>query len=329
MRIKRIAALAALCALLPYTRASALAPGDSLRGVGRVVAIELETEGVMVVGYAAVDTEQGSVSPAAEAGIESGDRIIALNGEPVSDDESLLRALQESKGSVELRIERKGCESSVELMPAIGQDGKSYLGLWLRSGISGIGTVTFQDPETGIFGALGHGVGDETGENLIPIRGGSVGKATVESVVPGQSGNTGELVGVPEGSVQGEVQKNTMLGIFGVAELMEGESYCAAAESEISLGAAEVLCTVEGTEPRHYGVVITRIDSGSAGRALSLRITDEELLSKTGGIVQGMSGSPILQNGKLVGAVTHVLVEDPTRGYGITIESMLRACGAA
>ncbi len=326
---KRAAALALLWALLPCTRALALSPGDTLTGVGRVIAIELETDGVMVAGFAPVDTDSGSVSPGAEAGLQSGDRIVSVNGENISDDESLLQALERSEGSVELRIDRQGSESSVQLTPARGKDGRSHLGLWLRSGISGVGTVTFQDPATGVYGALGHGVGDDTGDVLTPIRGGSVGRAQVESVVPGKSGSTGELVGVPEGDVLGDVRQNSPQGIFGVAAEMEGESYPAAAESEISLGAAEILCTVEGAEPKLYGVDITRIDSGSGGRALSLRVTDAELLEKTGGIVQGMSGSPILQDGKLVGAVTHVLVEDPTRGYGITLESMLNACSVA
>ena len=318
-----------LCCLLLTMPVLALGPGDRLTGVGQVVAIELETDGVIVAGFAQVDTENGSVSPAHEAGLQPGDRIVALNGRDIHDDESLLTALSESEGSVKLAIERQGSESELNLTPAVGKDGKSYLGLWLRSGISGIGTVTFQDPDTGVYGALGHGVGAESGESLTPIRGGAIGPATVESVIPGQNGSTGELVGVPRGDTMGDVRQNTALGIFGVAENMEGESYSVAAESEIALGSAEILCTVAGEEPEHYGVEITRIDCGKGGRSLSLRVTDETLLEKTGGIVQGMSGSPILQNGKIVGAVTHVLVEDPKRGYGITMESMLKACNAA
>lgn len=318
-----------LCCLLLTVPALALGPGDTLTGVGQVVAIELETDGVIVAGYAQVDTENGSVSPAHEAGVQPGDRIVALNGTDVHDDESLLSALSESEGSVKLAIERQGSESELSLTPAVGKDGKSYLGLWLRSGISGIGTVTFQDPDTGVYGALGHGVGAESGESLTPIRGGAIGSAAVESVVPGQSGSTGELVGVPKGDELGDVRQNTALGIFGVAESMEGESYRVAAESEIALGEAEMLCTVAGEEPERYAVEITRVDCGKGGRSLSLRVTDDALLDKTGGIVQGMSGSPILQNGKIVGAVTHVLVEDPKRGYGITMESMLKACDGA
>ncbi len=321
-----------LCALLLRAltpSALALGPGDVLTGVGQVVAIELETDGVIVAGFAPVDTENGSVSPAAAAGLQPGDQIVALNGAEVHDDESLLSALSESEGSVTLSIERSGSESMVSLTPALGRDGRMYLGLWLRDGISGIGTVTFQDPETGVYGALGHGVGTESSEALTPIRGGAIGEAGVESVVPGQNGATGELVGMPAGELMGDVRQNTPLGIFGVAESMEGERYCVAAESEITLGAAEILCTVEGNTPQRYSVDITRIACGGEGRSLSLKVTDETLLAKTGGIVQGMSGSPILQNGKIVGAVTHVLVEDPKRGYGITLESMLKACDAA
>ena len=327
MRRKRLGSW--LLTLLLTLPVQALGPGDVLTGVGQVVAIELETDGVIVAGFAQVDTDSGSVSPASAAGVLPGDRIVALNGTAVHDDESLLTALSESEGSITLGIERSGSESEIRLEPAIGKDGKSYLGLWLRSGISGIGTVTFQDPETGLYGALGHGVGAEGGESLTPIRGGAIGPAGVESVVLGQSGATGELVGVPAGDSVGDVRQNTPLGIFGVAESMDGERYSVAAEGEIALGGAEILCTVAGREPERYGVEITRIDCGKGGRSLSLRVTDQKLLEKTGGIVQGMSGSPILQNGKLVGAVTHVLVEDPKRGYGITMESMLSACNAA
>ena len=327
MRRKRYALwLSALLLTLP---ARALGPGDVLTGVGRVVAIELETDGVIVAGFAQVDTENGSVSPASASGLQPGDRIVALNGTAVHDDESLLAALSRSEGSVTLEVERGGSESQVRVQPVTGRDGKSYLGLWLRSGISGIGTVTFQDPATGLYGALGHGVGAEGGESLTPIRGGAIGPAGVESVIPGESGSTGELVGVPAGDSIGDVRQNTPLGIFGVAGSMEGERYQVAAESEIALGGAEILCTVDGGSPEHYSVDITRIDCGRNGRSLSLRVTDERLLARTGGIVQGMSGSPILQHGKLVGAVTHVLVEDPKRGYGVTMESMLRACSAA
>ncbi len=319
-----VTALVFLCSAAPVR---ALGPGDTLTGVGKVVAIELETDGVIVAGFATVDTEGGSISPAADSALRPGDRIVSINGMEIHDEASLLSALEQSRGSVELAYERGGHENSLRLDPVVGRDGKNYLGLWLRSGISGIGTVTYQDPQTGAYGALGHGVGDESGKGLTPILGGEIGSAAVESVVPGQSGATGELIGVPVGDSVGQVERNTPLGIFGTAENMGGEAYSVAAESEIALGSAEILCTVAGEEPDHYAVEITRIDSGSPERSLTLRVTDTALLEKTGGIVQGMSGSPIIQNGKMVGAVTHVLVEDPAKGYGISMEKMLDAAG--
>ena len=318
-------------------RALALAPGDLLKPVGRAVAIELDTEGVIVAGLAQVETETGERSPAGEAGLRTGDRITAVNGRNVHTGEEFLDAVEAlGEEDVLLTACRDGKEETFTVEPVRGQDGGRYLGLWLRSSISGIGTVTFQDPESGYFGALGHGVCLEGDNSLMPISGGAIAPASVSDVARGERGYPGALVGVPEGGeTLGSVEKNTDHGIFGVARPLEtGEPPCggdalpAAGEGEIKKGQATILSNVEGCAVEEYTVEITQIlPSAPDGRQLALKVTDERLMEKAGGIVQGMSGSPIIQNGKLVGAVTHVLVEDPERGYGVSIEEMLAAAG--
>lgn len=316
--------------LIPTPTAEALGPGDMLSPVGRTVAIDLETEGVLVAGLAQVETEGGCVSPAGEAGLLPGDRIFAVNGQRVAGSDEFLSAVRTAGGStLTLRTERNGREMDLAVTPTRGLDGERYLGLWLRNSISGIGTVTFHDPASGLFGALGHGVcAGEGGGSLLPVKSGAIGSASVAEVVRGEKGTPGELVGVPEGGKSiGSVQKNTNAGIFGTAPSLQGfQTMPVAAAGEVQPGEALILSTVAGDAPQTYRVQITRVDRGGDDlRQLSLLVTDERLLQLTGGIVQGMSGSPIIQNGKLVGAVTHVLVEEPSRGYGILMESMLAA----
>ena len=310
--------------------ARALGPGDMLSPVGRAVAIELETEGVLVAGLATVETEAGTVCPAGEAGLMPGDRIFAVNGQGVAGSDEFLTVVHAAGSTpVSLRAERNGKELDLVVTPARGADGECYLGLWLRSSISGIGTVTFHDPASGLYGALGHGVcAGENGGSLLPVKSGAIGSASVAEVVRGQKGVPGELVGVPEsGASIGSVDVNTDAGIFGTASALQGyQTMPVAAAGEVVPGEALILSTVCGNTPQTYRVQITRVDrSGEDLRQICLQVTDPHLLTLTGGIVQGMSGSPIIQNGKLVGAVTHVLVEEPSRGYGILMESMLQA----
>ena len=203
------------------------------------------------------------------------------------------------------------------------------MGVYLRQGISGIGTVTFYDPSTGQFGTLGHGVSDAAG-SLLKMTGGNAYGADVISVKKGKSGDPGQLKGAAESpEIFGILQKNTPQGVFGTTPKgWEGSAIPTAEYEEITTGPANIRCQVED-DVREYSVVILKIypETRTDGRNFLIRITDPELLTCTGGIVQGMSGSPIIQDGKLVGAVTHVLVNDPTRGYGIYIENMLDAAG--
>jgi stage IV sporulation protein B len=203
------------------------------------------------------------------------------------------------------------------------------IGANVKTEMAGIGTVTYYDPATSVFGALGHGITDGTTAKLFPIRDGFICKATILTVDKGTSGTPGMLQGAfDSGELLGQVTKNTPCGIFGTMQTEpEGETVLVATKDQVETGPAEVLCNVEGDQVERYSVEITRIypmDDGT-GRNMMLKVTDEKLLAATGGIVQGMSGSPILQNGKLVGAITHVLVSDPEVGYGIFIEDMLEA----
>lgn len=301
----------------------ALIPG------GEVIGIQMDIQGVLVADLNEVWTGTGSVSPAKEAGVRTGDVIVAVNGCPVDDAAALSDIVSGLEGTAELTVLRDGKSRSIPVTPAVGTDGGPRLGLWLRDGITGVGTVTYIDPDTGSFGALGHGVNDLTTGSLLPADGGHVYPAEIVDVKPGLPGSPGELAGHMEtGSALGRIGENTASGIFGVmdAPAAAGESMPVAGVSEIRNGAATILACVSGREAREYAVEITRTGAPAGdGRDLIVRVTDPQLLAVTGGIVQGMSGSPILQEGRLVGAVTHVLVGDPTRGYGIFLENMLAA----
>ncbi len=330
-KIKLLPVLGALLLAFP-PRALALSPGDLLTPVGRAVAIDLETRGVLVAGLSAVDTDAGELCPAEGAGLCQGDRITAVNGLEIAGKEDFLSAAGTLSGApVVLTAEREGQLRDFTVTPVRNREGDWVLGLWLREGVSGVGTVTFQDPESGLYGALGHGVALSENGGATPINGGSIASATVADVIAGSRGTPGELMGVPdESGLLGSVEENTEAGVFGHAvALSPAAAVPAAATEEIALGAATILSTVDESGPREFQVEITRIlCSGDDLRQLSLNVTDPALLDITGGIVQGMSGSPILQNGKLIGAVTHVLVEDPRRGYGVTIQDMLSAAEA-
>ena len=316
--------------LLSGTSARAVSVGDRVIPGGSVVGIELRAEGVIVSDLADVPTAEGTVRPAESAGIRPGDRIVALDGKATADGAAFLAAADALTGeSVSVRLIRGQETLELTVQPVKSTKDRWQLGLWLRESVTGIGTVTYYDPATGDYGALGHGVSLPEG-TLMAIAGGAVSKAGVSSVVPGTRGKPGELQGVPGGGVVGSILRNTPSGIFGVATetLSQGPAVPVAAAGEVTLGPAQILSTVGPDGTRAYNIDISRITRGGDGtRQLTITVTDPTLLAVTGGIVQGMSGSPIIQDGKLVGAVTHVLVNDPTRGYGIFIENMLDAAG--
>jgi stage IV sporulation protein B len=306
-----------------------LAEEKTVVPVGRAVGMKLFSRGVLVVGLSQVETEEGAVMPAQACGLKTGDIITQINQETVKDIDQVSGLLQELRGeSMSLQVLRGGktVDLSGEAVQCVA-DGSYKLGAWLRDSMAGIGTVTWYDPDTGSFAALGHGISDLDTGLLMPIRSGGIMAATITGVEKGESGSPGQLHGTFDLTEDlGTLTVNSDCGVFGQAEeAWTGDPVPIARRSQVKVGEAQILANVEGDQVETFQVEIQRIypQGLSQGRDMMIRITDPALLEKTGGIVPGMSGCPILQNGRLVGAVTHVLIQDPTRGYAILAESMM------
>ncbi len=322
--MRRFLRSAGLCLLLAAILPLESHAAEMLIPVGKIIGLQLQNDRITVAAYDDIFGEA-----ARSAGLKIGDEIVEVAGQEVSCAEDVRNALSSSGSPVVLTVRRGNHLSSLSLTPRQTESGPR-IGVYLRQGISGIGTVTFYDPETGLFGTLGHGVSD-TGGSLLQMTGGSAYEASVISVKKGKAGDPGQLKGNAEGpEAFGSLLRNTPQGVFGTTRFgWDGESIPTAIYTEIRTGPAAIRCQVTENGIREYSVEILKIypETRTDGRNFLIRITDPELLRCTGGIVQGMSGSPIIQDGKLVGAVTHVLVNDPTRGYGIFIENMLVAAG--
>ncbi|MBP3412595.1 MAG: PDZ domain-containing protein [Oscillospiraceae bacterium] len=311
--------VAALCSML-LSGAAAAVPETLIPG-GNTIGLELQLDGVSVV-------ELANDIPA-KAGLRCGDLICRINDTAIQTIEQLTQQVQSSQGKpLQVTVLRSGEKKTITLSPIETADGWK-LGIYVRDRLGGIGTVTYYEAEDGDFGALGHGVSGGEGTSLLPLRGGSVLPSEVASVVKGQCGTPGSLQGAVKGQEScGQVELNTPQGIFGTMEPIDHAPIPVGDASQVHKGAAEIRSTVHGTEVQSFSVQICQIhETESHDRNLLIRVTDPTLLSTTGGIVQGMSGSPIIQDGKLIGAVTHVLIDDPTQGYGIFIENMLDAAG--
>ncbi len=326
-------------AVLELPRVSAAAETGNQVGrrvipLGRAVGIKMFSDGVLVVGLSSVETEAGSRYPGRDCGLKTGDVITHIDGDEVDTIEQV-QDLLARRGSGPLTIQAMRGQRQLQLTAAAVENsqGVYQLGVWLRDSMAGIGTMTFYDPESGVFAALGHGINDVDTSMLMPLESGSIMQATVSDVKKGLSGQPGELHGQFDLSRDlGSLYANTDRGIFGqmpAGELAEGlESVEVAPRDQVRVGEATILSNIRGDEVEAFNIKITHVSSdGDGTRSLMVQVTDPELLAATGGIVQGMSGSPILQDGRLVGAVTHVLVNDPTRGYGIFAETMCRAAG--
>lgn len=325
-------------ALLWGTGGSAMAVsgGRAVIPVGRAIGIKLFSDGVLVVGLSEIDTESGQADPAKDCGLKAGDIITHINGEEVDTIEQVQSLLQELEGdqmSIRCLRGEKQLQMTAQAVKCAA-DGTYKLGAWIRDSMAGIGTMTFYDPATGTFGALGHGINDVDTALLMPLETGGIMEAAVTDVQKGTRGTPGQLHGAfGSGSDVGSLWANTDCGVFGTlanASMLEGmQPMTVASASEVQTGPAVILSNISGETVEEYAVEITKLypADDSDTRDMMLTVTDPKLLSATGGIVQGMSGSPILQNGKIVGAVTHVLVNDPTTGYGILIENMLDAAG--
>lgn len=321
-----------LCGAAPFGAGvtARAAGGDSsarmLVPVGHTVGIKLFARGVLVVKLSDGGT------PAKNCGLQTGDVIVKCGGVSVTSTEQFQTLLQENGGdATDLQVRRDGENVTLSVSPQQNDQGQYAIGAWIRDSMAGIGTMTYYDPESGAFGALGHGITDVDTAQLMPFSSGSILPSTVKAVKKGAAGQAGELRGDFDLTQDlGTLSANTSAGVFGTVEAdgfaaSLSQALPVAAASEVRTGPAVILSNVEGDNVQEYDVEILQIVLNSAdGRDLVISVTDPELIAATGGIVQGMSGSPILQDGKFVGAVTHVLLNDPTKGYGILMETMLK-----
>lgn len=296
---------------------------------GDAVAMRLECGGAIVLGF----TDEEKANPGRKAGLQRGDRITGIGESEVNSADGLTAALNLCQGECELRFTREGKERKTSVTLRSGDGGTGRLGVLVKDSTAGIGTLTFVLPEGG-YGCLGHGITDSETDRLFPTRSGSLCPARITAVHRGTAGTPGELRGMFVNPALGTALKNTETGLYGILDrgkIPQRATVETAEKSEIREGAATVRCTVDEEGVREYDVEIVRIYRlfGGNTKNMLIRITDPELLEKTGGIVQGMSGSPLFQNGKLIGAITHVLINNPTEGYGIFIENMLPEAEAA
>ena len=302
--------------------------------MGIPVGIYLETDGLLVLETGSFTDSGGIERTPAQNLLFPGDYIRLFNGQPIPNKEVFMEMIQGAgERLVALTVERDGNMIEVGLTPVSNENGEYKLGIWVRDNTQGVGTMTYVDVN-GKFGALGHGINDTDTGTLMKISDGTLYHTEIVDIRQGEEGTPGEMTGMiiyASKYIMGDVDVNSEVGIYGTCDLslpeMAGkETLPIALKQEIHKGSAQILCTV-AQEPMYFDVEITdvRLNSTDMNRGIELRVTDPVLLEKTGGIVQGMSGSPVIQNGRIVGAVTHVLVNDPTRGYGIFIENMLEA----
>ena len=304
-------------------------PEMSLVPGGDVFGVKFFTKGVIVIGCTEIETDSGFVNPSAISGINKNDIINKVNGEEINTVEALSEIISSSQGKpVYVEYTHDGKEKECELTPVKSKsDGKYKSGLWVRDSTAGIGTLTYYNPQTGEFAGLGHGICDvDTGE-LMPLLTGTVVDVQITDIITGKSGTPGELKGSFSTVKKGSVHANTPFGVFGTLDApisTNAKAMPVASRDEVKEGSATILVNADGCGIKEYDVMLSKVDKYSDGtKCFVIEITDSDLTALTGGIVQGMSGSPIIQNGKLIGAVTHVLVNEPTKGYGIFIENML------
>lgn len=306
---------------------------------GEAIGVKLNTKGVLVVATSEIlSVDDKTYNPARNAGIKVGDSITMIDGVKIKDADHVIQLLNNIKNNkVKIEIERNNTSFITEVLPVKSKQDNSYrLGIWVRDKTAGIGTLTFYDPSSKKFGALGHAITDVDTGTLMKAENGEIMKAKVSSIEQGKKGSPGELRGMffETDDVLGKIENNTAFGIYGTIYdenklFKQKQTLPIGFQSEVKTGKAHILANVEGDNVTKYEVEILKLEKQIVpqSKSMVIRITDERLKEKTGGIVQGMSGSPIIQNGKIIGAVTHVFVNDPTKGYGIYIEWMLKEAG--
>ena len=313
-----------------------VSPEKRLIPGGQALGVAMRTEGVLIVGVSEVAE---GISPAKSAGLAPGDVIVNVDGTPVATAEGLTELLNKAGPQpVHIAYKRSGEPRTALLTPHLDEaTGHVRLGAWVRDSTAGVGTLSFYDPDTGKYAALGHAITDGDTGSVLTVSEGQVLKANIVAVQKGQSGAPGELKGsfLREGEVLGDIRRNSILGIYGAldkaaANPLYPNGLPIGLRSGVHTGRATILSSVDGEGVKEYAIEITRVNqqTSPAPKSMVIRVTDERLLAATGGIVQGMSGSPIIQDGHLIGAVTHVFVSDPTQGYGLYVDWMLQEASA-
>lgn len=302
---------------------------------GHSVGVKMDVKGVLIVGLEEIETANGEkINPGIKAGLEIGDSILEVNKKKVESAKDVQAEINNIRTTAQLKIKRKTEIILVEITPVLSvDDGKYKLGVWVKEKTAGIGTLTFYDPEEKVFGALGHAITDPETGTVLPVAEGELLKSKVESVKQGKAGDPGEIRGIfyEADAPLGNLQKNSIYGIFGqafsdISNPLFPKPIAIGYQNEVKKGPAYILTTLEDNKIEKFEVSIEKIhlQSKPSMKSMVLKVTDKRLLEKSGGIVQGMSGSPIIQGNKLIGAVTHVFVNDPEKGYGVFIEWMLK-----
>lgn len=305
-------------------------PNTKVIPVGKAIGMKLYTDGVLVVGMSEINGKK----PYENTGIQEGDRIIEINNEKVDSTDELIETVNKSNGKqIAVKYKRNEDIITTSIEPAKTDDDQYKLGLWVRDAAAGVGTMTFYEPSSGMFAALGHGITDIDTSDLIQIANGELVTTNILSIVKGEKGAPGEIRGTIENGVSfGNIYKNTKYGVYGNVlnksrlELNSAEKIEVALRNEIKTGKAQILCELQDGKIERYEIEIQKlfINNNEDNKSMVIKVTDKRLIEKTGGIIQGMSGAPIIQNGKFVGAVTHVLVNDPTIGYGVFADIMIK-----
>lgn len=301
---------------------------------GMPIGIYIQTDGVLVIGTSVVNAMDGMNYEPSYKLVRSGDYIVGVNGTPINNKNELISFINENgANSIVLNIRRSGELIDVKIEPVQTTPDEYKLGVWVRDNTQGIGTLTFIDKD-GEFGALGHGINDVDTSTLMELKSGNLYHTNIVSIIKGEKGIPGELTGTidyDKSNILGEINRNTTEGIFGISEKIlsrydKDSMMEVGLKQDVKLGPAYIRCDVEG-EIKDYNVEIIEVNTGenNVNKGIILKVTDERLLNVTGGIVQGMSGSPIIQNDKIIGAVTHVFIQDSTKGFGIFIENMLQS----
>lgn len=310
-------------------------PKTSVVPLGNTVGLKLYTSGVLVVGMSEIEgNDNNKYRPYENTGIEEGDMIISIDDNTITCTTDLLETVNKSNGK-QLNVEyvRQGKSVETSITPVMATDNKYKLGLWVRDAAAGVGTVSFYEPSTKTFAALGHGILDVDTEQLLDIAKGDFVTTKILSITKGKKGSPGKIQGSIENQTTiGEVYKNTEFGVYGklnntnalnidISKAME-----VATRDEIETGPAKIICTLEDNKTKEYDIEIQKIykNNNENNKSMLVKVTDKELIEKTGGIIQGMSGSPIIQNNKVIGALTHVLVNDPEMGYGVFADLMIK-----